>query len=138
LVDIIPTFQGLMLNADGVIIDSTCVASFIVHVNLNQVHEEWVKTVAAQQIHEAAKYYNVFEDLFGEAFFYPVVPLKVLFEYEEDPSLVTPVYRGNLIKPSEVGNILIICHSARPVYLFYTCFVVGLKGTRSILSGSRQ
>jgi large subunit ribosomal protein L38 len=81
-----------------------------VHVNLNQVHEEWVKTVAAQQIHEAAEYYNVFEDLFGEAFFYPVVPLKVLFEYEEDPSFVTPVYRGNLIKPSEVGNVLIICH----------------------------
>ena len=76
--------------------------SFLVHVNLDDVQAEWINTIASKHIHDVAQYYNIYEDLFGEAYFHPVIPLKIEFEYEKDPSVFTPVYRGNLIKPAEV------------------------------------
>ena len=46
---------------------------------------------------------GIFEHLYGpHAFFHPVVPLFVEYDYDEDT--VTPVFRGNIIKPKEVTN----------------------------------
>jgi len=52
-----------------------------------------------EEIQNAAGLYGVFEDLFDGAYFTPNVNLEIEFDYEED--LVTPVFRGNVIKPKE-------------------------------------
>jgi len=41
---------------------------------------------------------------FEEAYFYPVTPLNIAFPFPKDNTQVTPVYRGNLIKPYEASQ----------------------------------
>ncbi|XP_046676936.1 39S ribosomal protein L38, mitochondrial-like [Homalodisca vitripennis] len=67
-------------------------------VCLDDVSREWSKENAPEHIKSAAEYYGVFQDLFGDAFFYPQVGLHVAFKFEQS---FVPVYRGNLIKPNQ-------------------------------------
>jgi large subunit ribosomal protein L38 len=71
-----------------------------VQVPLKEVKEEWLKTAGPFHIRRVAEYYGVYDDLFGDAYFTPHVMLNVLYK-QTDESYV-PVYRGNVIKPSEV------------------------------------
>ncbi|XP_054275521.1 39S ribosomal protein L38, mitochondrial [Macrosteles quadrilineatus] len=67
-------------------------------VNLREVYDEWAKESGPAQIKSAAEHYGVFQDLFGDAFFYPQVSLDVSFKVKEG---LLPVCRGNLLKPSQ-------------------------------------
>ncbi|KAG8251743.1 39S ribosomal protein L38, mitochondrial [Homalodisca vitripennis] len=71
-------------------------------VCLDDVSREWSKENAPEHIKSAAEYYGVFQDLFGDAFFYPQVGLHVAFKFEQS---FVPVYRGNLIKPNQNTTI---------------------------------
>ena len=48
-----------------------------------------------------AEHHGVYRDLFNDAYFIPVVDMKVLYDYDDE--FVTPVHLGNSILPSEVG-----------------------------------
>ena len=72
-------------------------------VSLDSIHEEWVKTSGPFQIKNIAEHYNIFEDLFGEAYFVPRVALKI--QYDQGDGKALPVYYGNQIKPAEVYHI---------------------------------
>ncbi|XP_014241418.1 39S ribosomal protein L38, mitochondrial [Cimex lectularius] len=65
-------------------------------ISLDEVEKEWEKTVAPVQIKSIAEHYAIYEHLFGDAYFYPVVPLSVNFPFKD---AYAPVYRGNIIKP---------------------------------------
>ena len=49
----------------------------------------------------AADLYGVYEDLFGHAFFHPCVLLDIKYRI---PKALVPVYRGNIVKPSEASQ----------------------------------
>ena len=48
-----------------------------------------------------AEHYGIFRDLFENAYFYPVVNMRIAYQYDEE--LVTPVYTGNVVPPSDVN-----------------------------------
>ena len=51
------------------------------------------------EIKNAAEMYGIFEDLFDHSYFNPIVNLTIEYDFEDD--IVTPVFRGNVIKPKE-------------------------------------
>lgn len=74
---------------------------FLVTVPLEESYEEWLITEGPQHIRRIAEHYGVFQHLFGDAYYYPVTPMKIAFKNSD--SEYTPVYYGNTIKPKEVG-----------------------------------
>lgn len=75
----------------------------ILDVNMSDVQAEHERTGNyALEIANAAEFYGIFEDLFDHKFFNPVVNLNIGFEGPDD--MVTPVLRGNVVKPHEAKN----------------------------------
>lgn len=69
-------------------------------VPLEGVYEECVKTNGPLQLQQAAEYFNIYQDLFEDAYFTPVTPLDIRFCSDED--VESRVYSGNQILPIEV------------------------------------
>lgn len=70
---------------------------FLVTVNLEEIHNDWLATAGPHQIKQIAEHYGIYEHLFGDAYFVPRVPLQILFD-------TSPIYYGNIIKPAEAKN----------------------------------
>lgn len=76
----------------------------LLDVNIDDVkaeHEESGNLYV--EIANACELYGIYEDLFDSAYFTPTLNLNV--EYDFDQELVTPVYRGNVIKPKEAVTV---------------------------------
>lgn len=73
----------------------------LVLIDLDAVKQEWLNSSASHHIKESADHYGVFEHLYGDAYFYPRVPLGVYYTHNE---LQHPVYYGNVIKPQEASS----------------------------------
>ncbi|KAJ8973794.1 hypothetical protein NQ317_002795 [Molorchus minor] len=71
-------------------------------INLEDTKEEWLKTAGSYHIKQIADHYGIFEHLFGDAYFYPRIPLKIIYETEDGK---LPVYFGNTVKPSEATKL---------------------------------
>ena len=71
-------------------------------IPLGEVKNEWLKTTGPYHIKTIVEHFNIFRDLYGEAYFIPRVPLKIAYSDTADTS--TPVYFGNQIKPNEVND----------------------------------
>ena len=72
-------------------------------VDLDQVEADWESGSSSKHIHASAQHYDIFTHLFGNAYFKPIVNLNITYDYDEDT--VSPVYRGNTIKPKEVNGV---------------------------------
>ncbi|XP_019871903.2 39S ribosomal protein L38, mitochondrial [Aethina tumida] len=70
-------------------------------IDLDAVKQEWLNSSAPHHIKESADHYGVFEHLYGDAYFYPRVPLGVYYTHND---LQHPVYYGNVIKPQEASS----------------------------------
>ncbi|CAL4249939.1 unnamed protein product, partial [Meganyctiphanes norvegica] len=73
-----------------------------VKLDLDLVQSEWEETSGPHHIRTLAEHYGIFKDLFGKAYFVPRVILNINFNFDEET--VSPVYRGNVIKPKEASN----------------------------------
>ena len=71
----------------------------------SDVRKEWLKTCGPYHLKTIAEHYNIYDDLFGEAYFVPRIPLDI--KYQLDNEVKMPVFMGNQIKPSEVCLSLI-------------------------------
>lgn len=60
-----------------------------------------MKTCGFYHIKEIAEHYGVYEHLFGDAFFLPIVHLSVGYDKGD---VVHPVHYGNVIKPSDANQ----------------------------------
>lgn len=69
-------------------------------IQLELVRKEWLKTSGPFHVKAVAEHFNIFKDLFGDAYFLPRVPLSIQYQQPEGSSM--PVYYGNQIKPKEV------------------------------------
>lgn len=76
---------------------------FIVSLNLEEVKQLWLEISSPYDIHKIATHYGIFQDLFGDAFFLPVVPLEISYKIDDDTSV--KVYTGNVIKPAEASEM---------------------------------
>lgn len=71
-------------------------------IDLDNVYEEYKNTTGKYALKKIADHYNVFKDLFGDAYFVPRVALEIKYEVSDDK--FAPVYNGNVIKPSEASR----------------------------------
>ncbi|XP_059145544.1 large ribosomal subunit protein mL38-like [Physella acuta] len=71
------------------------------NVDLEKVKEEWFKESMPTQVKKVAEHYGIFQDLFDGAHFYPVVPLDIWFDYDEE--FITPVRYGNHVEATEAA-----------------------------------
>ena len=67
---------------------------------MNIMKEEWHKESMPHHVRQIADHYGIFHDMFDGAYFHPVAPLEVAFDYCEES--VTPVCYGNIIPAAEV------------------------------------
>lgn len=74
-------------------------------VDLDAVAAEHLDSGGAlTDIRDAADLYGVFDDLFGDdAYFTPATYMEVRYPDADDADLVTPVHRGNVVKPREAA-----------------------------------
>lgn len=71
-------------------------------VDLRTMREDWLRIDGTSHIHRLAKHYGVYNDLYGDAYFMPIVPLNIGYELPDDK--LARVYTGNVIKPSEASK----------------------------------
>ncbi len=72
----------------------------LVDLSLDDSYDEWQRTSGPKFVKRIAEHYGVFEHLFGDAYFYPVTPLRISFKSSDEE--YTPVYFGNPIRPKDV------------------------------------
>ncbi|XP_057335282.1 39S ribosomal protein L38, mitochondrial [Microplitis mediator] len=82
-------------------------------LDLEGVKKDWWSTSAPQQIKTISDHYGVYDDLFGDAYFYPVLPMEIKYEYNSS-EIIPVVHRGNLIKSSETQQPPKINYEAAP------------------------
>ncbi|CAH0392229.1 unnamed protein product [Bemisia tabaci] len=82
-----------------------------VNISPEEVHEEWIDQYAVNQIRTIADHYGIFEHLFGDAYFHPIVNLNIDFTHNE---LKIPVHKGNIIKPEEAGSAPSVDYKSDP------------------------
>ncbi|EEZ99758.1 large ribosomal subunit protein mL38 [Tribolium castaneum] len=70
-------------------------------IDLEEANNVWLKTSGLYHVKAIADHYGVFEHLFGDAYFLPVVSLKLYFNKD---NVQHPVYYGNVIKPADASN----------------------------------
>jgi large subunit ribosomal protein L38 len=87
-------------------------------VSLDDIENVWENTSGPNQIQQAAEYYGIFDDLFENGYFSPVKPLKINFTYFLDEEYVSPVYRGNFLKPYEAASAPQVSYEAKEDELY--------------------
>lgn len=75
---------------------------------MDDVQKEWQNN-SAHHIRRIADHYEIFDHLFGDAYFIPRVPIDV--QYQQKDCLI-PVYFGNVIKPTEAVNAPTIAYES--------------------------
>ncbi|KXJ76062.1 hypothetical protein RP20_CCG010410 [Aedes albopictus] len=71
-----------------------------VTVDPELVKQDWLTTSGPFHIKRLAEHYGVFEHLYGSAYFVPRVHLQIAFN---NGDVASPVYYGNVLKPSEAS-----------------------------------
>lgn len=65
--------------------------------------KDWYASIAPEHLKTIADHYGIFNDLYGDAYFYPTIPLKINYDFGNEEYLAE-VYNGNVLKPREVKN----------------------------------
>ncbi|XP_054748211.2 large ribosomal subunit protein mL38-like [Lytechinus pictus] len=79
-------------------------------IPLDQVKEVWEETSGPYHIRDVASHYGIFKDLFDGASFVPYVPLSI--SYSQTSGEHVPVFRGNIVTPSESARAPDVNYSA--------------------------
>lgn len=72
-----------------------------VQVAQDEVSDVWQDEMGPYHTKTLAEHYGIYDDLFPGAYFLPVTPLHIAYDYDDE--YVTPVYRGNRISPEDVS-----------------------------------
>ncbi|XP_014226295.1 39S ribosomal protein L38, mitochondrial [Trichogramma pretiosum] len=82
-------------------------------IDLEEAKQDWTKTNGPQYLQKIGTHYGVFEHLFGDAYFYPVVPLNIDYDFGHK-NLLARVHNGNLITPQEATDVPSVSYEAEP------------------------
>lgn len=80
-------------------------------IDLDKSKEEWWTLTGPGQIRTIAEHYKIFEHLFGDAYFTPVVPISIHYSLADD--ICAPVHRGNLLKARHVAAEPSVAYNAQ-------------------------
>ena len=73
---------------------------FSVVVDEIQVQTDHGLECGFKNIYTVAEHYNIYKDLYGDAYFYPNMQLRIAYDIDEE--YVNPVCTGNILDPAEV------------------------------------
>ncbi|XP_015609239.1 39S ribosomal protein L38, mitochondrial [Cephus cinctus] len=90
-------------------------------IDMEAEKKDWLQTSAPLQCKTIAKHYEIFEHLYGDAYFYPIVPLDIDYDFGSEDSLAR-VYRGNIIKSDEAKQAPSITYKAESDTLWTLLF----------------
>ncbi|XP_066601272.1 large ribosomal subunit protein mL38 [Prorops nasuta] len=76
-------------------------------INLNVAKNDWLATDGPKHIYKIAEHYKVYDHLYGDAYFFPVLPLSIQYSIDAE-NLFAPVYTGNILKSCEAVDKPII------------------------------
>ncbi|XP_014613139.1 PREDICTED: 39S ribosomal protein L38, mitochondrial [Polistes canadensis] len=74
-----------------------------INIDLEKAREIWWETNGPEHTYRIAEHYGVYQHLYKDAFFYPVIQLQIDYDLGIEDVLAR-VYTGNVIKPSEAKN----------------------------------
>ncbi|XP_015188690.1 PREDICTED: 39S ribosomal protein L38, mitochondrial [Polistes dominula] len=74
-----------------------------INIDLQKAREVWWETNGPEHTYRIAEHYGIYQHLYKDAFFYPVIQLQVNYDFGIEDVLAR-VYTGNVIKPSEAKN----------------------------------
>ncbi|XP_058793180.1 large ribosomal subunit protein mL38 [Phymastichus coffea] len=98
-------------------------------IDMDKIREVWLLTDAPYDIHRVAKHYGIFDDLYEDAYFYPVIPLTIDYDFGHE-ELLARVYTGNLIKSFEAEKAPNVSYEADS-NSFYTLLLTTPDGNYS-------
>ena len=75
---------------------------FLDSIDLEEARKISQTTNGPQFLRKIAEHFGIFGHLYGDAYFYPVVPMNI--DYDIDTDYLARVFQGNLIKPCEAKN----------------------------------
>ncbi|KRX85270.1 39S ribosomal protein L38, mitochondrial [Trichinella sp. T6] len=97
-----------------------------VKLDLETIEEENSQGSEPMLVKQMAEHYGIFRDLFHSmVYFYPIVPLKILFPIDNETAY--RVYYGNILKPEEVNSAPLVSFKAEP-NTYWTLMAVNLDG----------
>ena len=82
-------------------------------VDLEKAKQDWISTKAPKDVKRFAEHFGVFDDLYEDGYFYPVVPLTIDYDFG-DKDVLARVYTGNVIKPNEAQKAPSISYETDP------------------------
>ncbi|KRX54030.1 39S ribosomal protein L38, mitochondrial [Trichinella sp. T9] len=95
-------------------------------LDLETIEEENSQGSEPMLVKQMAEHYGIFRDLFHSmVYFYPIVPLKILFPIDNETAY--RVYYGNILKPEEVKSAPLVSFKAEP-NTYWTLMAVNLDG----------
>ncbi|XP_003373910.1 phosphatidylethanolamine-binding protein [Trichinella spiralis] len=95
-------------------------------LDLETIEEENSQGSEPMLVKQMAEHYGIFRDLFHSmVYFYPIVPLKILFPIDNETAY--RVYYGNILKPKEVKSAPLVSFKAEP-NTYWTLMAVNLDG----------
>lgn len=90
-----------------------CYVFILVLLDLVEMKKDWWTNTASHQIKTIADHYGVYNDLFGDAYFYPVQPLEIIYDFGDNEKIAV-VHRGNLLNGYEARNAPEVKYEAQP------------------------
>ncbi|KRZ67284.1 39S ribosomal protein L38, mitochondrial [Trichinella papuae] len=95
-------------------------------LDLETIEEENSQGSEPMLVKQMAEHYGIFRDLFHSmVYFYPIVPLKILFPIDNENA--HRVYYGNILKPEEVKSAPLVSFKAES-NTYWTLMAVNLDG----------
>lgn len=82
-------------------------------IDLERVKADWLEGNAPHHMHRIAKHYGIFDDLYEDGYFYPIVPLSIDYDFGHE-ELLAKVYSGNIISSSKAENAPQVRFEAEP------------------------
>ncbi|KAH3772951.1 hypothetical protein DPMN_174298, partial [Dreissena polymorpha] len=92
-------------------------------VPISVAQAEGFQGVGQRRIHRLADHYGLFRDLFGEAYFYPSLDLRVGYVDGADPEFIQPVYHGNQLPPAETQSAPEVVYKGDADKFYTLCMV---------------
>ncbi len=83
------------------------------NIDLEKLKEDWLQGSAPQHIHKIANHYGIYEHLFEDGYFYPVVPLFIDYDFG-DKELLARVHSGNFISSCQAEKAPTVTYKAEP------------------------
>lgn len=86
---------------------------YLVNVDLEKAREDWLLSDAPEHILRTATHYGIFDDLYEDAYFYPVVPLTIDYDFGNEDKLAR-VFYGNCLRPFHTKDAPNVHFEAEP------------------------